>query len=176
MKQIVLENRTKEKFEEWSSFCSRLSKSLDLEIIPGGNAFQPCFNAQIELLKIIEPPFRCVKSLMLLKSFIEPYWCVYGMYHAFDGSFEDKNLPKADVRYKSSVIFSEKPEYELYSSKIKDIVSVEHSSAEFLLAKNLFDLKPEVEISLYSDSALCPEPKLYNYIFDALNLDNFHVI
>ena len=176
MKHIVLKNRTNEKFEEWSSFCTRLSKYLDCQIMPGGNAFQPCFSAQVEIMKIYKPPFQCKKSLVLLKSFIEPYWCIYGMFQAFDGAFPDKNLPKADVRYQPSIIFSKKPEYDAYNSEIKKSVLSEFVNSNFLDPSSLFNNELKEKIPLYSNSIFCPEPKLYNYIFDSITLDKFHVI
>ncbi len=165
IKLIVKEQMKDSNFQKWEDLIVHLKDSFKKDVYDTSSAFMPCYSCEFVIDAKQGDSLWFARTIQLKKSFIDPYWSIYGMFMAFE------KTSKENISHKPSMITSDKGIYGEFMRAIKAEIHSLNKNASFVSHQEM--KKPYEKYDL----AYCNgKQSYYNYFFSSLDFEDFHNI
>lgn len=162
---IIKDKMQDANFQKWEDLLVHLKDSFKKDVYSTSSTFLPCYSCEFVIDAKQGDSLWFARTIQLKKSFIEPYWCIYGSFLAFE------KTSKENLSHKPSMILSEKGIYGEYMRALKSEITSLHKKAVFVDV-----LSMSVPYDKYPLNYCKEKQTLYNYFFSSLEFKDFHFI
>ena len=165
IKLIQKEKMQDANFQKWEDFMGHIKDGFKKDVYSTSSPFMPCYSCEFVIEAKQGDSLWFARTIQLKKSFIEPYWSIYGLFVAFE------KTSKENISHKPTMVLSDLGIYGEYMRALKSEIKSMDKKATFV---DIQEMREDFE--KYDLNYCKGKQTIYNYFFTALEFEDYHIL